>query len=49
FIEAKVWDEARVFTSKKTLGKGIQSPLIQSVINQSELIGNDKLTYYINS
>ena len=49
FIEAKVWDEARVFTSKKTLGKGIQSPLIQSVINQSELIGDDKLTYYINS
>lgn len=49
FIEAKVWDEARVFTSKKKLGKGIQSPLIQSVINQSELIGDDKLTYYINS
>ena len=49
FIDAKVWDEARVFTSKKILGKGIQSPLIQSVINQSELIGNDKLTYYINS
>ncbi|MDC3029890.1 bifunctional diaminohydroxyphosphoribosylaminopyrimidine deaminase/5-amino-6-(5-phosphoribosylamino)uracil reductase RibD [Flavobacteriales bacterium] len=49
FIEAKMWDEARVFTSKKLLGKGIKSPLIQSVINQSELIGNDKLTYYINS
>lgn len=49
FIEAKVWDEARVFTSKKILEKGIQSPLIQSVINHSEIIGNDKLTYYINS
>ena len=49
FIEAKVWDEARVFTSKKTLGKGIQSPLIQSVINRSEIVGDDKLTYYINS
>ena len=49
FIEAKVWDEARVFTSKKILGKGIQSPLIQSVINHSEIVGNDKLTYYINS
>ena len=49
FIEAKVWDEARVFTSKKKLEKGIQSPLIQSVINHSEIIGNDKLTYYINS
>jgi diaminohydroxyphosphoribosylaminopyrimidine deaminase/5-amino-6-(5-phosphoribosylamino)uracil reductase len=48
FIEAKVWDEARVFTSKKLLGKGIQSPLIQSVINHSEIIGNDILTYYIN-
>ena len=49
FIKAGLWDEARVFTSKKTLGKGVQSPLIQSVINQYELIGNDKLTYYINS
>ena len=49
FIEAKVWDEARVFTSKKILEKGIQSPLIQSVISHSEIIGNDKLTYYINS
>ena len=49
FIEAKVWDEARVFISKKTLGKGIQSPLIQSVINRSEIVGDDKLTYYINS
>tara|TARA_B100000963_G_scaffold197709_1_gene172056 strand:- start:83 stop:1093 length:1011 start_codon:yes stop_codon:yes gene_type:complete len=49
FIEAKVWDEARVFTSKKTLGKGIQSPLIQSVIKRSEIVGDDKLTHYINS
>ena len=49
FIDAKVWDEARVFTSKKTLEKGVQSPLIQSVINHSEIVGDDKLTYYINS
>ena len=49
FIEAKLWDEARVFTSKKTLGKGIQSPLIQSVINSTEIVGDDKLTNYINS
>ena len=49
FIDAKVWDEARVFTSKKTLEKGVQSPLIQSVINHSEIIGDDKLTYFINS
>ena len=49
FIESKVWDEARVFTSKKILGKGIQSPLIRSVINHSEIVGDDKLTYYINS
>ena len=48
FIDAKVWDEARVFTSKKTLKKGVQSPLIQSVINHSEIVGDDKLTYFIN-
>ena len=49
FIDAKVWDEARVFTSKKTLEKGVQSPLIQSVINHSEIVCDDKLTYFINS
>ena len=49
FIDVKVWDEARVFTSKKTLEKGVQSPLIQSVINHSEIVGDDKLTYFINS
>ena len=49
FIKAKLWDEARVFTSKKTLVKGIQSPLIQSVINSTEIVGDDKLTNYINS
>ena len=49
FIEAKLWDEARVFTSKKILAKGIQSPLIQSVINSTEIVGDDKLTNYINS
>ena len=49
FIDAKVWDEARVFISKKKLGKGVQSPLIQSVINHSEIVGDDKLTYFINS
>ena len=49
FIDAKVWDEARVFTSKKILEKGVQSPLIQSVINHSEIVGDDKLTYFINS
>ena len=36
------------FYIKKELGKGIQSPLIQSVINHSEIVGDDKLTYYIN-
>ena len=44
-----MWDEARVFTSKKTLEKGVQSPLIKSVINHSEIVGDDKLTYFINS
>ena len=49
FIDTNVWDEARVFSSKKILGKGIQSPLIQSVINHSEIVGDDKLTYFINT
>jgi diaminohydroxyphosphoribosylaminopyrimidine deaminase/5-amino-6-(5-phosphoribosylamino)uracil reductase len=48
FIASNYWDEARVFTSKKILGNGIQSPVIELDINENTFIDNDKLDYYLN-
>jgi len=48
FIASNYWDEARVFTSKKILGNGIQSPVIELDINKNTIIDNDKLDYYFN-
>lgn len=49
FINSNSWDEARIFTSKKTLEEGIQSPVIERVISKSVIIGGDKLNYIFNS
>ncbi len=46
FIEKKYWDEARVFTSDKTLGSGVKAPSLQGRILSSEKIANDTLTIY---
>ena len=48
FIASNYWDEARVFTSKKILGNGMQSPVIELDINENTFIDNDKLDYYFN-
>ena len=48
FIASNYWDEARVFTSKKILGNGTQSPVIELDINKNKFIDNDKLDYYFN-
>lgn len=49
FINTNCWDEARIFTSKKSLNNGIQSPTIQSVNKITLDIGEDVLNYYYNS
>jgi diaminohydroxyphosphoribosylaminopyrimidine deaminase/5-amino-6-(5-phosphoribosylamino)uracil reductase len=48
FINSNLWDEARVFTSKKTLVKGVQSPVIQHVINKTGSVSDDILNHYFN-
>jgi diaminohydroxyphosphoribosylaminopyrimidine deaminase/5-amino-6-(5-phosphoribosylamino)uracil reductase len=48
FINSNLWDEARVFTSKKTLVKGVQSPVIQHVINKTGSVSDDTLNHYFN-
>ena len=49
FIQAGLWDEARVFTSASSWKEGIASPVINGFITDQYPIGNDKLTIYQHS
>jgi diaminohydroxyphosphoribosylaminopyrimidine deaminase / 5-amino-6-(5-phosphoribosylamino)uracil reductase len=44
FIEAGLWDEARIFTGNITLKNGIKSPVIQGDIVSIDSVGDDVLT-----
>lgn len=48
FIEAGLWDEARIFTGPADLKHGIKSPEIKGKIAGEEVIGNDKLLILVN-
>jgi len=43
FIDANMWDEARIFTANKTLTDGIKAPTVNGKIISEEKIGEDKL------
>ena len=48
FIDSNLWDESRIFTSKKKLNKGITSPQFDS---KSQIVKNfdgDELNFYFN-
>ena len=49
FIQAGLWDEARVFTSASSWKEGIASPVINGFCTDQYPIGNDKLTIYQHS
>ncbi len=48
FIEAGLWDEARIFTGQTNLTKGIKSPVIKGIIANEYLIGIDRLQILYN-
>lgn len=48
FIDAGLWDEARVFKSSKVLKKGTKSPTLKLKQNRTQSILDDQLYYYIN-
>lgn len=48
FIQAGLWDEARVFTSDLEFVEGIDAPKLELEPSRVEEINNDKLSYYIN-
>lgn len=46
FIDAGLWDEARIFTGSKNLGSGIASPTLKGNLIQEENIAGDTLRIY---
>jgi diaminohydroxyphosphoribosylaminopyrimidine deaminase/5-amino-6-(5-phosphoribosylamino)uracil reductase len=43
FIDANLWDEARIFTGKTTFGKGICAPLLPKLKSEKHIIDTDEL------
>jgi diaminohydroxyphosphoribosylaminopyrimidine deaminase / 5-amino-6-(5-phosphoribosylamino)uracil reductase len=48
FLEKGLWDEARVFTSSKSFGEGINAPIIHGGEFQMVRVGEDQLKVYKN-
>jgi diaminohydroxyphosphoribosylaminopyrimidine deaminase/5-amino-6-(5-phosphoribosylamino)uracil reductase len=46
FIDAGLWDEARVFISDRELGKGIAAPTLHGNLIHQESVFNDTLRFY---
>lgn len=49
FIESNFWDEARVFISEQTFGKGIAAPVIADETFSVQNVFHDQLRIYHNS
>lgn len=49
FIEAGLWDEARIFTGKSVLGKGIKAPFVTGDQFDESLCGDDRLQILYNN
>ena len=43
FIDANLWDEARVFIGNSTFGKGVNAPILNTTPFKKEKIGTDEL------
>jgi diaminohydroxyphosphoribosylaminopyrimidine deaminase/5-amino-6-(5-phosphoribosylamino)uracil reductase len=46
FIEAELWDEARIFTSNSIWENGLYAPTINQSVNEEIVLGNDILSIY---
>ena len=49
FLEADLWDEARIFTGPNSWDDGISSPTINGNLTEQIQIGKDQLSIYINN
>ena len=48
FMEAHLWDEARVFTGKENLQKGIKAPSLKMEPSEKTQVGKDTLKIYFH-
>lgn len=48
FIEADMWDEARVFKAKENLKSGIKAPLLKIQASENIQVGDDTLKIYFH-
>ncbi len=48
FIDANLWDEARVFTGVNEFKSGVEAPVLKGKLKKEESIGSDVLKIYIN-
>jgi len=48
FIEAGLWDEARIFTGAAQLRQGIKAPGIIGRVASDDVVGDDKLITLVN-
>ncbi|NJK82815.1 MAG: riboflavin biosynthesis protein RibD, partial [Saprospiraceae bacterium] len=46
FIQANLWDEARVITSSKNIGEGVKAPLLPTNPSLIQRIDTDELAVY---
>lgn len=47
FIQAGLWDEARVFVGKEEWAEGMKAPQFVGQLKESTLVGSDRLNIYI--
>ncbi len=48
FIEAGLWDEARIFTGERMLAEGIKAPICYGTIGETVNVGEDQLRIIYN-
>jgi len=48
FIDAGLWDEARVFSGKIQFENGLEAPKLKGTLKSEEMIAGDQLKIYIN-
>jgi diaminohydroxyphosphoribosylaminopyrimidine deaminase / 5-amino-6-(5-phosphoribosylamino)uracil reductase len=49
FMEAGLWDEARVFTSTRSFGEGISAPIIQGNLQSEQDVFGDQLRWILKN
>ena len=48
FIDKKIWDEARIFTTNRELNDGVKAPQVNKEVVLKTEVGGDKLNIIKN-